>query len=54
MDKGTKEIIGISVWEAKDIKCPKKLERFRIKNLLNIKIASIACLLSRKMRKLII
>jgi len=31
MDKETKESLGISVLEAKDIQCPKKVERFRIK-----------------------
>jgi hypothetical protein len=52
MDKETKESLGISVWEVEDIQCPKKLERFRIKNALMIKIVSNACLLPRKMCKL--
>jgi hypothetical protein len=52
MEKETKESLGISVWEAEDIQCPKKLERFRIKTALMIKTEPSACLLPRKMRKL--
>jgi hypothetical protein len=41
------------VWEAEDIKCPKELQRFRIKNALKMEIVPSALLMPRKIRKLI-